>query len=535
MQNHSIFKALPLIAVQLASGLAFAHSDLRTVQGDPAKSGPAVCTFPDGTHPTREDMHCYHPAEFMQAYGIDKLHKLGLTGKGQTIILVDSFGSPTMQADLDHFSDVYHLPRKNIQFIYPNGLYINPLTMPDPKNPAHQIPDEGKVGWAEETTLDLEWAHAVAPDAELVNIVTNVNETEGVTGLPELFHGIEMAISQYPNAIVSMSFGTGEPTFTGEEASDVLRGSFHQIFARATEAGMTLLAATGDNGTASASLDMQSMMDIVSADYPASDPLITAVGGTSLEYGWKWNPEGTIGDYMDCKSNQIEEKKANPKEKVSDCPLDFFNSEKTLGSRTESVWKEDWALAAGGGGISTVFEAPDYQDVLPASVKNQLSSHRAIPDLAMNAAINGGVVMYTSFQAPGADKSPVWSSSGGTSAATPEMAGLVALAGQRASDMMGKPVGIGSLNKILYSLKADSFNDIVSQAFGSAKQVVIDTNALYFSGLALQIFGPTSETPDQVPGYAVTPGYDLATGLGSPVADKLVEEIAQARVLNFNH
>ena len=61
----------------------------------------------------------------MEAYGIDRLHQNGLTGKGQTIILLDSYGSPTMQADLDTFSDTYHLPRTTIHFIYPNGLYVN--------------------------------------------------------------------------------------------------------------------------------------------------------------------------------------------------------------------------------------------------------------------------------------------------------------------------------------------------------------------------------------------------------------------------
>jgi len=431
---------------------------------------------------------------------------------------------------LDAFSEAYSLPHKNIHFIYPNGVYVNPLTMPDPKDPTKQVADPDKIGWAGETTLDLQWAHAIAPDAEIVNIVTNVTETEGTQGLPEMFKGIEMAAKKYPNGIVSMSFGTGEPTFTGQEIDDNMKGSFHDIFAEATQAGMTLLAATGDNGTASAGLETSLMMDIPATGYPASDPLITAVGGTALEYGWKWDPQGTISDYMDCKSRQSQERKANPDAKLADCPLDLMNSQEVAGSRIETVWKEDWALAAGGGGVSSVFDLPDYQANLPASVKATLDGHRAIPDIAMNAAINGGVIMYTGYQIPGATKlGPVWTSSGGTSAATPETAAMIALAGQRASDLMGKQVGIGSLNRILYSLGSEDFHDIVPQSFGAQNQVVIDSNALYFSDLAMQIFGPGSETPVQVPGYSAMPGYDLASGLGSPIAEKLVEDVAQAR------
>jgi subtilase family serine protease len=515
--------AAVVVVASLVPSVVFAHSYRRIVPEDPTETGTSPCTFPDGTHPPRGGVHCYDPKTFLEAYGIDRLHQAGVTGKGQTIVLVDSFGSPTMQADLDTFSDTYKLPRKSIHFIYPNGVYVNPLTMADPKDPTKKIPDPDKIGWAGETTLDLEWAHAIAPDAELVNVITNVSETEGMAGLPELFHGIEMAAAKYPRGIVSMSFGTGEPTFTGDEVDDSLRGTFHQIFQKATDAGMTLLAATGDNGTAGANLEVTSMMDIRSPGYPATDPLITAVGGTALEYGWKWDPQGTVGDYMDCKSRQNLQKAADPTVTPTACPQDLLNATVVSGSRIETVWNEGWALAAGGGGVSDVFEAPEYQALIPAGAKQLVSGHRGIPDVSMNAAINGGVVTYGSYEAK------PWSSTGGTSAATPEMAALVALAGQRASDLLGRQVGIGSLNRILYGLGAEDFHDIVSQSFGAQNQVVIDNNGLYFSDLALQVFGATSETPVEVPGFQTTPGYDLATGLGTPVADRLVEDLAQAR------
>lgn len=471
----------------------------------------AACTFPDGSSPKGQPgMHCYNVSQFLQAYGIDKLHAQGVTGKGQTIILVDSYGSPTAQADLDHFSDTFGLPRTTIQFIYPNGPYVNPVN------------DSDHAGWAQETTLDLEWSHAVAPDATIVNIVTNSSETTGLAGFPDLFKGIQMAIAQYPNAILSMSYGTGEPTFTASDIQTYINGQFHQIFQAATNAGMTLLASAGDNGTTNINLAQTSMMGTPNAGYPASDSLVTAVGGTAMEYGWKWAPQGTADDYWKCQL-------ANN----TNCPTNFLNSVVDAASTIETVWKEDWALAAGGGGISTIFAAPQYQAKLDQGVQALAKGQRVLPDISMNAAINGGVDVYTSFTAgDGSVTGPTWQQFGGTSCASPETAGMVALAGQVASTALGKNVGIGALNPQLYALNSNAFNDIVSQSFGDHKQVVIDSNAPYFNASVLAAVGPKSMAPNAVPGYQTTAGFDLATGFGSPNAENFVAELANSKVMS---
>ena len=472
-------------------------------------SGPSKplsnCVFPDGTSPKRAEVHCYEPKDFLKAYGIDKLHERGITGKGQVIILADSFGSPTMQADLDHFSDTFGLPHTKIQFIYPNGTYVNDLS------------DDDKVGWAGETTLDLEWAHAIAPDATLVNIITNTSETVGLAGFPDLFKGIEMAIQKYPGAIISMSYGTGEPTFTQSDITNYLQGSFHKIFEQATSADITLLASSGDSGNTNIDADQAKMIPFANAGYPASDPLVTAVGGTALEYGWKWSPQITADTYWDCKFNPSK-----------NCTGDIMSSVNTR-SRLETVWNEDWAFAAGGGGISTIFKSPEYQFGLHESIRKTMNGYRGLPDISMNAAINGGVEVYSSYAAPGsAQKGPNWQSTGGTSCASPEMAGIVALAGQKASDELGRTVGVGYLNPILYSLSSRDFNDIVSTRLGFAG-VMIDNNGLYFSENASKKY-PTKVPAVAVPGYFTSPGYDLATGLGSPKALRLVLDIARVRV-----
>src|SRR5438132_6200978 len=85
--------------------------------------------------------------------------------------------SPTVQHDLDRFSDTFGLPRTIVQIIHPNGA-------PPPNNSVNGA----ALGWAEETSLDVQWAHAIAPDARIVLVAANPAETEGVQGFPSIFN-----------------------------------------------------------------------------------------------------------------------------------------------------------------------------------------------------------------------------------------------------------------------------------------------------------------------------------------------------------
>ncbi len=89
-------------------------------------------------------------------------------------MIVDSFGSPTVQHDLDVYSKQFGIPSAKVQVVKWGNV-----PKWDPKN-------EDMLGWAGETTLDVEMAHAVAPDAKIVLVETAVAETEGTTGLPEM-------------------------------------------------------------------------------------------------------------------------------------------------------------------------------------------------------------------------------------------------------------------------------------------------------------------------------------------------------------
>jgi subtilase family serine protease len=186
------------------------------------------------------------------------------------------------------------------------------------------------------------------------------------------------------------------------------------------------------------------------------------------------------------------------------CAASFLNFTTGAG-RTEAVWKEDWLPAATGGGRSSLFATPAFQSGISSLV---LHGHRGLPDLSWNAAVDGGVLVFTSF--PGVRVG--WHVVGGTSASSPQLAALVALANQLASQAGKQPVGY--LNPILYTLPARDFRDIVPVTFGTGAGVVtLDSNTQFGSG---------------VPGMPTTTGWDLTTGFGSPRAYDFVHDLASA-------
>jgi subtilase family serine protease len=426
----------------------------------PSAPAPFACVDPDG-HPRSVAFHCYTPADIYAAYGVDALHAEGTTGRGQTIVIVDAYGSPTVQHDLDRFSDTFGLPHVNVQIIYPNGT-------PTFNNSVNGQP----VGWAEETSLDVQWAHAIAPDAQIVLVATNPAETEGVQGFPSIFKGEQMAIGLFPGAVISQSFAATEQSF--HSAADVQVARFDSIYQQAVSNHVTVLGSSGDAGTANP--DRQGrVFPFPTVNWPSSDPLVTSAGGTWLQFGWTWNPN-------------------------SPADTAFMT---TPGSRTEAVWNEPFLPAATGGGRSVLFQTPGFQGNIPAAV---LKGARGIPDFSWNAAVDGGVLVYTSF--PGVRVG--WHIIGGTSAASPQLAGLIALTNQLADSAHKSHVGY--LNPYLYGLPGSDFNDIVPQTFGPGS-VTLGDNSEFGSGIA---------------GMPVTSGYDLATGRGSPKAYQLVHDLAAA-------
>ena len=426
----------------------------------PAPAITFACVDPDG-NPRSTVFHCYTPSDIDAAYGVDALHAEGTTGTGETIVIVDSYGSPTVQHDLDRFSDTFGLPRTTVQIIHPNGT-------PTFNNSVNGSP----VGWAEETSLDVQWAHAIAPNAHIVLVAANPAETEGVQGFPGIFLGEQMAINQFPGAVMSQSFAVTEQSF--HSAANVQVAKFDNIYKQAKANHVTVLGSSGDAGTAN--VDKQGrVFPFPTVNWPSSDPLITSAGGTWLQYGWTWNPS-------------------------SPTDLSYLT---TPGSRTEAVWNEPFLPAATGGGRSVLFTTPNFQSGISQSL---LQGARGLPDLSWNAAVDGGVLVYTSF--PGVRVG--WHIIGGTSASCPQLAGLIALTNQLADAAHKSHVGY--LNPLLYSLSSSDFNDIVPQTFGPGP-VTLGDNSNFGSGIA---------------GMATTTGFDLTTGFGSPKAHNFVHDLANA-------
>jgi subtilase family serine protease len=332
-------------------------------------------------------LRCYSPLQYRVAYDLAPLYAENLSGKGQTIMIIDSFGSPTIQHDVAYFDRQWGLP----------GLTLHQYRgkLP-PFDKSSTIMD----GWAEETTMDVEYAHAIAPQATIDLVETPVAETEGVTGFPQMMAAEKALIDRGGVDVISQSFGATEDTFPG-----FAKGSFTSLdnlryaFKDATGHGVTVLAAAGDTGATNDEPDGVNLYPYPAVAWPSSDPLVTSIGGTQLLLAQDGN-------------------KIQP----------------------DQVWNDQYG--AGGGGRSVVFPRPAFQ----AGVAGVIGNHRGTPDISMSAAVSGGAWVYQSFEPSGAG----WEILGGTSEATPLFAGVVALASQKA----GHP--LGDIESALYALGAQS-------------------------------------------------------------------------------
>jgi len=465
---------------------------------------------PSGIVKTYAWIHCYTPAQIAAAYGVDALHAAGNLGAGQTIVLLDAYGSPTARQDLQKFHDTFFpsLPGPDFDQVFPVGA-------PDFKNGCHGN-GTGMSGpcaaanWSGEATLDIEWAYAIAPKAHIVLIGVPPAETEGVQGFPNLFKALRQAIDRYPaGTVVSQSFGVTEQTFGGAAATQTAR--FDAVYQAAAAKGDTVLASSGDNGTTGVAKQHadSTTYPFPTAGWPASSPWVTAVGGTQLQYGWTWSPTSNVpflpnGDY-------------NP------AYFAFAN-----GGASEPVWNESWLPAATGGGPSAIYPRPAYQTAQAAVIGRDA---RGVPDLSWNAAVNGGVLVWiTAF--PGYQRAG-WHVYGGTSASSPQVAGLVALANEQQAKAGKAPLGF--LDPLLYKVGdqagsataafggGGAFRDIVPHTYGTASSGVLDDNRLW------QYNPDGSVSPGPVPGWPTLPGWDMTTGFGSPRAAAFVAAVRAAK------
>ncbi|MBV9691021.1 MAG: S53 family peptidase [Ktedonobacteraceae bacterium] len=355
---------------------------------------PPIDTCPRLAYSTADTI-CYTPYQLRIAYGVESLLERGFSGRGQTVVDIVSFGSPTLQQDMDVFDKQFGLPPINIQVIAPLGTKaFNPN-------------DRNMLSWAEETELDVQIIHAIAPDAGIVVLTSPVAETEGTVGLPQFRQLEQYTLDHHLGSIVSQSWGASELTLQDAAGQEELQkwNAFYQQ--ATTKRGMTYLSASGDKG-ATDFVDMQgeTLASVATTSFPADEPWVTSVGGTTLLR------EGN--------------------------------------TTREIVW--NGPSGASGGGFSRFFSTPSYQQSLPAAVQNQLNRRRGVPDVAAVADPSSEMAIYVDGS---------WGLIGGTSASAPLWAGVIAIANQ----MAGHPLGF--LNPALYKIArsrayAQDFHDITS-------------------------------------------------------------------------
>jgi subtilase family serine protease len=405
---------------------------------------------------------CYGPDQIRNAYGFQSLLNHGVTGAGRTIVIIDAYGSDTIAQDLTGFNTYFGIPASTLNVIQPDG----PPSATTPGN---------LFGWKGETTLDVEWAHAIAPGATIDLVVAKSNNDD------DIFSAQKYVSDHNLGDVVSQSFGEAEQCMDPK-----LLDKTHRLFQRMAGQGMTVFASTGDQGSAQFTCDGNAYFKAVST--PASDPDVTAVGGTSLvATPATANADGSIA---------------------------------SVGGvyQSESVWNEVALFGdavAGGGGVSVLYKKPAYQFLVPAI---RTSNMRWIPDISYNAGVNGGVLAYYTCEAVdpqcGGLVGPVFFRFGGTSAGSPQWAGLVALTDQLARGR------VGEINAELYLAGATGF---ASKLF---HDVTVGTNAIPD---LTPYLGEALGTP--ISGYAAAPGWDASTGLGSPKADALVPALVASKFL----
>jgi subtilase family serine protease len=397
---------------------------------------------------------CYEPAQIQQAYNLPELYNHGINGAGTTIVIVDSFGSPTIQSDLATFDQQFGLPAPpSFQIIQPAGA-VPPY---DPTN-------SDMVGWAGETSLDVEYAHTIAPDANILLVETPVSETEGVTGFPQIVQAEEYVLQHYQVDVISQSFSATEQTFPSLASIESLRGAYISAY----QHHVTVLSAAGDSGVANVEDDGETYYLFPTTNWPPSDPLVTGVGGTQLHLDANGNhtsPDSVWNDTYNVPTNQFIVGDNGPN------PL------------------------AGGGGESVWFSRPSYQD----GVQNVVGNSRGVPDISMSGACDGAVDVYMSFGGQPAG----WYPTCGTSEATPLFAGIVALASQVAGH------SLGLINPALYTMSELHLPGIVPVTSGNNTVTFTQNSQTY-----------------TIQGFNAQPVYSLAAGVGTVNGALFVPELA---------
>jgi subtilase family serine protease len=451
-------------------------------------SNPDSATYRGNTYNgTENPAGCgYTPREIWTAYNLTSLYKDGWDGTGQTIVIIDWCGSPTIEADANAFSERFGLPPLNSS----NFHIYYPFTTPTCASPDPEI------------NIDVEWAHAIAPGAKIALVIAPTSDILD-TDNAEIY-----AIIYHLGNVISGSYGT-EEVFT---SADILSQE-NFINELAAALGISANFATGDSGDFTFDLASTFLPPSVSA--PADSPYATAVGGVTLAL----KSDNTIAWQTGWGNN----------ENLLVLPT---GSELPLVFDPPSVG----FFGGSGGGPSAVYSKPSFQHKLRGT-------QRLLPDISWLAdPFTGAVIAITE---PGVYPPLIWEVFGGTSVSTPMFSGLWAIANQEAGVPLGQAatylysMPTGTIMDVLP--KSSSTNvtaTIKDSALGtthfSAAELAqpLENTTKYYSALwdrPLEqdlIYVLTFGTDT---GLTVTPGWDDVTGLGTPNAKAFADFFNPAR------
>ncbi len=382
---------------------------------------------------------CYTPQILHQAYSISWTVNGQWAGTGEQVAIVDAYGSPTVASDLATYSAEFGLPAADLHVYYPDGKPAY--------NPRQQ---HQETGWAEETSLDVQTVHGLAPGAR-INLVVASNNDGNALNVAEQY-----AVVNHLGAVMSMSFGADEAAIRGLGNNLQLQQA-HATYQLAAADGMSVLASSGDGGASDG-------YPVANALYPASDPLVTATGGTDLS-------AADSGTYL----GETTWNDTDP----ALCPFGCAYG----------------PFGATGGAPSVVFSAPDYQGGVSGY------SMRTTSDVAFNASVYTATMIYLGFL--GGPNNGFYFF-GGTSEGAPSWAAITADLDQALASVGGSP--LGELNPRLYGLAANP-----------------SAYAVDFHDVTV---GENNDPYPTAPGFPAAVGYDLPTGLGTPIVSGLMSSLA---------
>jgi subtilase family serine protease len=408
---------------------------------------------------------CYTPQQIRVAYGLQPLLDRGTDGRGETVVLAE-FAQQPQQSKPDEPVPVTDIRQDLTLFDAAFGLPTASLQVDT--SLAASAPRWLASG---EEVEDIEIVHTVAPDAAISVILIPRQASPG-SWIAAADTVLRMALSQ--GAVVSIGDGVGnEDCITSAEVT-----ALNSALQAAQDHHVTVVSSTGDLGAANL-VCSGTAPPVKAVGLPAADPLVLAVGGTSLaadsatgafisETAWNTPAAGRV---------------TAPVGSAPSAAVPSSSAAAPSGGIPE----------ASGGGFSSVFSRPDYQDGVPGT-----GSGRGVPDVAADADPATGMTLAVSDEA-GKD---VFYSASGTSAAGPLWAALIALADQYA----GRHLGF--VNPAIYSIgRSASYH----QAF---HDITTGTNTVTFPRVTIS-------------GYQASPGWDPVTGWGSPNAQALIPALAR--------